>query len=110
MLEAASRNRFAQSSSPSNWISSSVFIRREASCSLDASLLLMMESISSMKMVEGWWCLARVNSNLTNFSLSPRHLLTMVEALMLKNVVWHSVATALASIVLPVPGGPNNST
>ncbi len=30
----------------------------------------------------------------------------MVEAEMLKNVVWHSVATAFASIVLPVPGGP----
>lgn len=29
---------------------------------------------------------------------------------MLKNVVSHSVATALASIVFPVPGGPNSST
>ena len=29
---------------------------------------------------------------------------------MLKKVVLHSVATALASIVLPVPGGPNMST
>jgi hypothetical protein len=28
----------------------------------------------------------------------------------LKKVVWHSVATALASIVLPVPGGPKSST
>ena len=28
---------------------------------------------------------------------------------MLKKVVWHSVATALASIVFPVPGGPNIS-
>ena len=27
----------------------------------------------------------------------------------LKKVVWHSDATALASIVLPVPGGPNIS-
>ena len=39
---------------------------------------------------------------LTSFSLSPRHLEMMEEALMLKNVVRHSVATALASIVLPV--------
>jgi hypothetical protein len=30
----------------------------------------------------------------------------MVEADILKKVVRHSVATALASIVLPVPGGP----
>jgi hypothetical protein len=34
----------------------------------------------------------------------------MVEADTLKNVVLHSVATALASIVLPVPGGPYSST
>jgi hypothetical protein len=31
---------------------------------------------------------------------------TTLDALMLKNVVPHSVATALASIVFPVPGGP----
>ena len=40
---------------------------------------------------------------LTSFSESPLHLLTMVEAEMLKKVVLHSVATALASKVLPVP-------
>lgn len=39
----------------------------------------------------------------TNFSESPLHLLTMEEAEILKKVVLHSVATALASIVLPVP-------
>lgn len=39
----------------------------------------------------------------TSFSESPLHLLTMLEAEMLKKVVLHSVATALASIVLPVP-------
>ena len=37
--------------------------------------------------------------------LDPR-----VAADTLKKVVLHSVATALASIVLPVPGGPNSST
>ena len=40
---------------------------------------------------------------LTSFSESPRHLLTIEEAEMLKKVVPHSVATALASMVLPVP-------
>ena len=40
---------------------------------------------------------------LTSFSESPRHLLTMLDAEMLKKVVLHSVATALASNVLPVP-------
>jgi len=39
----------------------------------------------------------------TSFSESPLHLLTMLDADMLKNVVLHSVATAFASNVLPVP-------
>jgi hypothetical protein len=33
-----------------------------------------------------------------------------VVAVTLKNVVPHSVATAFASMVLPVPGGPNIKT
>lgn len=43
----------------------------------------------------------------------PRTCLNLeasVEVETLKKVVLHSVATALASMVLPVPGGPNNST
>ncbi len=40
---------------------------------------------------------------LTSFSESPRHLLTILDAEMLKNVVLHSVATAFANNVLPVP-------
>ena len=43
---------------------------------------------------------------LTNFSELPRHLEATEEAEMLKKVVLHSVATARASRVLPVPGGP----
>lgn len=46
----------------------------------------------------------------TSFSESPLHLLTMVDADMLKNVVLHSVATALASNVLPVPTKKQNKT
>lgn len=42
----------------------------------------------------------------TSFSESPRHLEVSVDELTLKNVVLHSVATAFASIVFPVPGGP----
>lgn len=38
---------------------------------------------------------------LTSFSESPRHLLTIELAEILKNVVLHSVATAFASNVLP---------
>lgn len=40
---------------------------------------------------------------LTSFSESPLHLLTIDEAEILKKVVLHSVATALANNVFPVP-------
>lgn len=40
---------------------------------------------------------------LTSFSESPLHLLTILDAEILKNVVLHSVAMALASNVFPVP-------
>ena len=40
---------------------------------------------------------------LTSFSESPLHLLTILDADILKKVVSHSVATALAKRVLPVP-------
>ena len=76
---------------PSIWISNSVFIRLEASCSFASLLLeLRIESISSRKIVDGAWCLARSKRARTSFSESPLHLLTRVEAEMLKNVVLHS--------------------
>lgn len=50
------------------------------------------------------------NSNRTSFSDSPLYFDVNVEDETLKNVVPHSVATAFASIVLPVPGGPTMST
>jgi len=49
-------------------------------------------------------------SSLTSFSDSPRYLEVSVEEVTLKNVVPHSVATALARRVFPVPGGPTIST
>lgn len=50
------------------------------------------------------------NNSLTSFSDSPRYLEVRVEEETLKKVVPHSVATALANIVFPVPGGPTIST
>lgn len=50
------------------------------------------------------------NNNLTSFSESPRYLDVSVAEETLKNVVRHSVATARANNVLPVPGGPVNKT
>lgn len=46
----------------------------------------------------------------TSFSLSPRYFEVNVDDETLKNVVPHSVATALANIVFPVPGGPTINT
>mmetsp|Transcript_21697 Transcript_21697/g.56613 ORF Transcript_21697/g.56613 Transcript_21697/m.56613 type:complete len:230 (+) Transcript_21697:497-1186(+) len=89
---------------------SSVLTRLEASCSEDAPRCPASESISSKKIVDGLRNRAISKSNRTIFSDSPRHLLLRVAADTLKKVVWHSCATALASIVLPVPGGPNIKT
>lgn len=50
------------------------------------------------------------NNSRTSFSDSPLYFDVNVEDETLKNVVPHSVATAFASIVLPVPGGPTIST
>uniref|UniRef100_A0A8W7PTZ5 Uncharacterized protein n=1 Tax=Anopheles coluzzii TaxID=1518534 RepID=A0A8W7PTZ5_ANOCL len=94
--------------SPSNWTKNSVFRRRVASCSLllrsDST-----ESTSSMKMIDGCSSRATANRARTSFSPSPTYLLVSVAAEMLKNVAEHSVATARASSVLPLPGGPNSS-
>ncbi|EAT48673.1 AAEL000367-PA [Aedes aegypti] len=93
---------------PSNWTRNSVFKRRVASC----SPLLRSESnesTSSMKIIDGCISLATANKALTSFSPSPTYLLVKVAADMLKKVAEHSVATALASSVLPLPGGPKSS-
>lgn len=42
--------------------------------------------------------------------MSDLYLEARVDEDTLKKVVLHSVATALASMVLPVPGGPNINT
>lgn len=56
------------------------------------------------------YCLTISNNSRTSFSDSPLYFDVNVEDETLKNVVPHSVATAFASIVLPVPGGPTMST
>lgn len=49
-----------------------------------------------------------MNRVLTNFSASPIHFEVSVAAVMLKNLQLDSFATAFASRVFPLPGGPNN--
>ena len=84
------------------------FQRIFTSCSAAVPLSLSRASASSMNIVAGALNLASWNNTRISFSLSPRHLLARDEHLMLKKVVSNLEATALASIVLPVPGGPNN--
>mmetsp|Transcript_19657 Transcript_19657/g.36851 ORF Transcript_19657/g.36851 Transcript_19657/m.36851 type:complete len:245 (+) Transcript_19657:811-1545(+) len=74
------------------------------------SLELNSESTSSIKMTHGASRLARVKTALAFFSDSPSHLFSTEEASTLRKEAPPSVATALASMVLPVPGGPNSST
>ena len=49
---------------------------------------------------------ARANSRAICCSLSPYHLLSRSDDLVAMKLAWLSRAQALASIVLPVPGGP----
>jgi hypothetical protein len=69
-------------------------------------LLPAIESISSIKIIEGFFSLAILNNVLINFSDSPTHFEIKSEEEIEKKVASHSVAHALAKNVLPVPGGP----
>ena len=61
-------------------------------------------------MIAGAFSLASSNTSRTNLAPSPMYFLTNSEATTLMKVALVSFATALASKVLPVPGGPYNNT
>src|SRR5580693_8140212 len=63
-----------------------------------------------MKMMQGEFCLACSNRSRTREAPTPTNISTKSEPLMLKNGTPASPATARASSVLPVPGGPYRST
>ena len=65
-----------------------------------------MASISSMKMMHGWWSFAYPNISRISRADSPMYLSTIAEATTLRNDASMLFATARASSVLPVPGGP----
>ena len=69
-----------------------------------------MASISSMKMIDGARFLASANRSLTLEAPTPTNISTKLEPLREKNGTPASPATARASRVLPVPGGPTIST
>lgn len=107
MVAAINNTLWSLFITPSNWTKNSVFNLLLDSFSL---LLLFVNklSASSKNITEGDNFLLISNNALTNFSLSPTHLLVNEEAEIEKNVALHWEATAFARSVFPVPGGPNN--
>ena len=69
-----------------------------------------MASISSIKMMLGDFSLACLNKSRTRLAPTPTNISTKSDPLNEKNGTWASPATALASKVFPVPGGPLSST
>ncbi|CCF45191.1 cell division control protein 48 [Colletotrichum higginsianum] len=73
---------------------------------MDPPRALAMESNSSRKTIQG--AAARALSKMSRMLLSdsPNHMLRSSGPLTEMKLAAHSLATALANIVLPVPGGP----
>uniref|UniRef100_A0A6B0ULM7 Putative secreted protein n=1 Tax=Ixodes ricinus TaxID=34613 RepID=A0A6B0ULM7_IXORI len=67
---------------------------------------LAMESSSSKKSTQGAAALALSKTSRTLASDSPNHMVSSSGPLMEMKLAWHSLAMALASRVLPQPGGP----
>ena len=67
-------------------------------------------SSSSMKTMQGALLLACSNRSRTRAAPTPTNISTNSLPLIEKKGTWASPATARASSVLPVPGGPTSST
>jgi len=95
-------------SNPSIYCSSSIRILwTSRSAPVFASKrLVAIASISSMKTIEGAFSLAMRKTSRTILGPSPKYFYTNSEPTMRMIEALVSLATALASIVLPVPGGP----
>ena len=74
----------------------------------EPSLFLPMVSISSMNTIHGAFSFACLNKSLTLAAPIPTNISTNSEPEMEKKGTSASPATAFASKVLPVPGGPTN--
>ncbi len=69
-----------------------------------------MESTSSMKTIDGEFYFASLNTSRTILGPSPRYFWTNSDPTTLMKVAVVILATALAIIVFPVPGGPYSKT
>ena len=63
-----------------------------------------------MKMMQGAWDSAWANRSRTRAAPTPTNISTKSDPERLKKGTWASPATARASSVLPVPGGPMSRT
>ena len=107
-LVAASTITPASPSMPSISVSSWLSVW---SCSLLKPSLLRLAptaSISSMKTTQGAFSLASLKSSRTRLAPTPTNFSTNSEPEREKKGTWASPATARASMVLPVPGGPTS--
>ena len=68
-----------------------------------------MASISSIKIIAGAFSFACLNKSLTRDAPTPTNISTKSDPEREKNGTFASPATALASKVLPVPGGPTSN-
>ncbi|MNJ55335.1 hypothetical protein D3C77_508200 [compost metagenome] len=94
--------------STSNWLS--VCSRSSCPPPRPAPRCLPTASISSIKMIHGASFFAFSNKSRTRDAPTPTNISTKSEPEILKNGTPASPATARASKVLPVPGGPTKST
>ena len=69
-----------------------------------------MESISSMKMIHGAFFFASANMSRMRLAPTPTNISSKSLPEIAKKGTWASPAIALASSVLPVPGGPTRRT
>ena len=111
LLVAASMMIPLFESNPSISTSSWLRVCSRSSCPppRPAPLCLPTASISSIKMMQGEFCLACSKRSRTRLAPTPTNISTKSEPEMLKNGTPASPATARASRVLPVPGGPTSS-
>ena len=75
-----------------------------------APLCLPTASISSINIIQGAFFLPCSNISLTLLAPTPTNISTKSDPDIVKNGTFASPATARAKSVLPVPGGPTNST
>mmetsp|Transcript_18451 Transcript_18451/g.46680 ORF Transcript_18451/g.46680 Transcript_18451/m.46680 type:complete len:218 (-) Transcript_18451:677-1330(-) len=98
---------------PSSWLSSSSMVRCTSLSPPPPELSVRadpMESTSSMKMMEGACSRAMTNSSRTMRDPSPMYFCTSSLPMTRMKHASVRLATARASSVLPVPGGPYMST